>query len=229
MGLSSSVLLRTSQFSMAEHIPITKPDALSTAIKYLQSGCVIAVPTDTLYGLACDATNMQAIEEIYNIKNRCEYKPVAVCFGKIEDISDYASVDHLPKDLLGKLLPGPVTLILNSVCQVDKHLCYDGKIGIRIPNYKFIQELTRGFGKPIALSSANTSNRLSTVSCLEFRELWSKIPAVFDGGVTNVSREGSTVIDLSEVGKYYIIRDGVAYDETVKILKQFDFRHKVIA
>lgn len=72
---------------MAEHILINRSDAVNSAIEFLKSGSVIAVPTDTVYGLACDATNTGAIHKLYNIKCRNENKPVAICLGEITDIN----------------------------------------------------------------------------------------------------------------------------------------------
>lgn len=79
--------------SMAEHISIHRPDAVDCAINFIKSGSVIAVPTETVYGLACDATNSQAIHKLYNVKQRNEYKPVALCLTKIDDICLW--VNHL--------------------------------------------------------------------------------------------------------------------------------------
>lgn len=212
--------------SMAEHIPITRADAVTSAIELLKFGAVIAVPTDTVYGLACDATNSQAIQKLYNVKCRNENKPVAICLGEIPDIKLWASTKHLPNSLLNYLLPGPVTLILNSINKLDPSLCYRGKVGIRIPDYNFIRELASGLGKPLALTSANLSNQPSAVTTLEFQSVWDKIPAVFDGGITHINRSGSTIIDLSEKGAYSIIREGVAYRETINILEKFELKRQ---
>lgn len=212
--------------AMAELIPISRANALKSGIDLLKAGNVVAVPTDTLYGLACDATNMEVIHKMYSIKHRNESKPVAICFGQIADIKTWTYTDHLPSKLLSSLLPGPVTLILNSVSKVDKYLCHQGKIGVRIPNYNFIRNLAVGLGRPLALTSANLSNEPSAVSCTEFKAIWDKLPAVFDGGTTHCSREGSTVIDLSEKGLYHIVRPGVAFKESIGVLERFNLKSK---
>lgn len=198
----------------AEHIRINRPDAVPSAIRLLKSGHVIAVPTDTVYGLTCDATNAEATHQLYNIKGRDKHKPIAICVGEINDINMWANVSYLPRQLLNQLLPGPVTLILNSVnC--------NGKIGIRIPNYKFIRDLTASLQRPLALTSANLSNEPSALSPAECKSICDKIPAIFDGGATNFDRSGSTIIDLSERGTYQIVRRGVAIKETLRILRIF--------
>lgn len=117
-------------------------------------------------------------------------------------------------------------MILKSINKLDKSVCFNGKIGIRIPNYNFIRDLAVGLGKPLALTSANLSAEPSAISALEFQGIWDKIPAVFDGGITNINRNGSTIIDLSELGSYHIVREGVAFKETVQILKNFGLKDK---
>ncbi|KAL1489993.1 hypothetical protein ABEB36_013910 [Hypothenemus hampei] len=171
---------------MAKRVSIHQEDSIGIAVQLLKAGKVIAVPTDTLYGLACDATNIQAVTSMYHVKQRNEHKPVALCFGEVFQLESWVLVNHLPKNLLKSILPGPVTLLLNSNKNVHKYICRDGKIGVRVPNYQFIRQLTVKLGSPVALTSANLSSEPSAVSCEEFPAIWNKIPAVFDGGVTNI-------------------------------------------
>ncbi|XP_050313900.1 threonylcarbamoyl-AMP synthase [Anthonomus grandis grandis] len=213
-------------YSMAKHIDLNSKGALATGIEFLKSGSVIAVPTDTIYGLTCDATNTSALHKLYNIKCRNEHKPVAICLGEISEVKLWANIKHLPSELLSHLLPGPITLILNGINTLDNSVCCKGKVGIRIPNYKFVRNLTKGLGKPLALTSANLSGQPSAIHPEEFRTIWNKIPAIFHGGVTNLSRNGSTIVDLSEKGVYQIIRRGVAFDETLTILQKFNLKDK---
>ncbi|XP_066247357.1 threonylcarbamoyl-AMP synthase [Euwallacea similis] len=227
---------------IAERILITQPEAIFRAVKVLRSSGVVAIPTDTLYGLACDATNFTAIEHMFFIKARSPWKPFAICLAGIKDIPSYALTQHLPTGLLEKLLPGPVTVVLNSNCEseVDKHCHKDGKIGIRVPKHRFIQELVTALGKPLALTSANLSGSRGVVSCDELEEeIWKRIPIIFDGeeqqfnfndnGHPEGYRDGSTIVDLSEKGKYCIIRTGLveAQCNTLWILRKFGFKDKM--
>lgn len=213
--------------SMATHIPIINSSAEEIAIEYLKSGSVIAVPTDTVYGLACDATNTSAINKLYAIKCRNENKPLAICLGQTNDVKTWAEVQQLPQNLLQALLPGPVTLILHCANKtLDKSLSLRGKVGIRIPDYSFIRRLACGLGKPLALTSANLSNEPSAVEVTEFSSIWDKLPAIFDGGKVGSDHSASTVVDLSEPGFYTIVREGVAHEETTSILKKFGIKSK---
>ncbi|KAJ8913183.1 hypothetical protein NQ315_009020 [Exocentrus adspersus] len=213
--------------SMAKLIPIVSSSAEEIAIEYLKSGSVIAVPTDTVYGLTCDATNASAINKLYTIKCRNEYKPLAICLGEVDEVSSWGKVEHLPSNLLEALLPGPVTLILDSVNKsLDKSLSLNNKVGIRIPNYPFIRHLACGLGKPLALTSANLSNEPSSVEVSEFSSIWDRIPAIFDGGNLGLDHSASTVIDLSEPGLYVIRRKGAAYKKLINILTKFGLKNK---
>lgn len=213
--------------SMALHISIDNADAESCAVDLLKSGKIIAVPTDTVYGLACSATNKDAINRLYLIKARNENKPVAICVGKVSDVKRWAIVSHLPKGLLSALLPGPVTLVLNCANKLDQSLSLCGKVGIRIPDYPFIRNVANGLDCPIALTSANISSEPSSVKIQEFRPLWDKISGIFDGGILGVddsNRGASTVVDLCDHGFYKIIRNGIAGNETTYILEKFGLK-----
>lgn len=87
-------------------------DAVPAAISHLGDSSVIAIPTDTLYGLAVDANNSQAINRVYSMKCRASNVPLAICVNCAEDVTTYCDVENLPDNLLGALLPGPVTLVL---------------------------------------------------------------------------------------------------------------------
>ena len=91
------------------------------AVSALQQGKVVAVPTDTLYGLAADANSSVGIQHIYSIKRRQAQTPLAICIAEIADLRRYCMTDHLSQQLLEQLLPGKVTLILQR--RADAPLC----------------------------------------------------------------------------------------------------------
>lgn len=207
-------------------LEITSPFAEEIGAEYLKFGSVIAVPTDTVYGLACDATNVEAICKLYDIKSRNKEKPLAICLGDVSELSVWGNVQHLPNGLLNSLLPGPVTLLLDSINNnLDKSLCLDGKVGIRIPNYPFIRILSRKLKKPLALTSANRSSEPSAKEITEFKNIWGKIPLIFDGGLLTTNNGASTIVDLSKSGVFKIIREGAALQETISILKKFSLNN----
>lgn len=203
-------------------------NTIQQATNLLESGEVIALPTDTVYGLACSANNQEAIQKLYDIKGRICTKPVAICVPEIKDVLHWGRADHLPLELLHALLPGAVTIVVYKSHHLDNPYLNPGidKIGIRIPKFNFIRKVTKEFKSPMALTSANRSSQKSTLNVNEFRELWPQLGAVFDGGQLGLSEEqraASTVIDLSEPGKFKIIRKGVAVKRTVELLEKYRF------
>nr|XP_006631445.2 PREDICTED: yrdC domain-containing protein, mitochondrial [Lepisosteus oculatus] len=198
---------------------------LDTTVHVLQAGQVVAVPTDTIYGLACLAQNSDAIKRVYDIKGRNGEKPLAICVGEIEDIYKYCKVS-VPGQLLRDLLPGPVTLVLERSGELNMDLNpFTPLVGVRIPNHAFMRKLAQLCREPLALTSANVSSQTSTLVVDEFCELWPWLALVVDGGpigdtMSPECRLGSTVINLSSPGQYSIIRPGCALKPTVEILEK---------
>ncbi|XP_067305945.1 yrdC domain-containing protein, mitochondrial isoform X1 [Pseudorasbora parva] len=195
-------------------------EVLSSTTEALKAGLVVALPTDTIYGLACAAQNSAAVQRVYDIKGRSGDKPLAICVGEIQDIYRYCKV-CVKEELLSDLLPGPVTLVLERSAALNADLNpFTKLIGVRIPDHPFMRRLCQTFGDPLALTSANVSAQTSTVAASEFEDLWPSLAVVVDGGpIGDQSRLGSTVVDLSVCGRYRIIRPGCALSATVKVLE----------
>lgn len=207
--------------------PIYKVDnreCLKLAGDCLRSGKVIALPTDTVYGLACDANNEKAIQNLYKIKGRDFHKPVAICVKDLHDLRKYGEAEHLNDSLLDQLLPGPITVVIERSKHLSNPLLNPttSKVGIRIPNFQFIQQLCKIFNEqPLALTSANKSSERSSLNINEFKSLWPLLGAIFDAGevgLTEERRSASTVVDLATPGFYKIVREGVALKQTLDIL-----------
>ncbi|XP_008516124.2 threonylcarbamoyl-AMP synthase [Equus przewalskii] len=200
-------------------------EALRAAVAELRAGAVVAVPTDTLYGLACSASCSAALGAVYRLKGRSEAKPLAVCLGRVADVYRYCHV-RVPEGLLKDLLPGPVTLVMERSEELNKDLNpFTPLVGIRIPDHAFMQDLAQVFGGPLALTSANLSSQASSLNVEEFQDLWPQLSLVVDGGPIGDGqspecRLGSTVVDLSVPGKFGIIRPGCALESTTAILQQ---------
>ncbi|KAM8997490.1 threonylcarbamoyl-AMP synthase [Ara ararauna] len=200
-------------------------EAVSAAAGALRAGGLVAVPTDTVYGVACLAQDSGAVRSIYSLKGRNGRKPLAICLGDVERLYRYCRV-NVPDALLRDLLPGPVTLVLQRSEELNKDLNpFTSLVGVRIPNHPFIRELARACSGPLALTSANISSQASTLTVSEFQDLWPQLSLIIDGGpIGDVQspecRLGSTVVDLSVSGKFSIIRPGCALTSTVEILTQ---------
>lgn len=193
------------------------------AIEALEAGKVIAVPTDTLYGFACDACSLEAVNRIYEMKGRKHTSPLAICVGDVSQIKHFAVTEYLPHGLLDSLLPGPVTVILrrgeSSALEKSLNPGLDS-VGVRVPDCNFIRVVARGLGKAVALTSANLSGQPSSLCIKDFENLWNRCAYVYDGGVLPSNRAGSTIVDLTRPGKYKILRPGSAKEETLAILEK---------
>jgi Sua5/YciO/YrdC/YwlC family protein len=200
--------------------------AVERAAQLILEGKVIAIPTDTVYGVAAAAQNTQAVRQLYKIKGRDRKKPVAICVNSVKSISCWGKVAGLPPGLLDTLLPGPVTVVLERTSDLNPTLnAGTSKVGIRIPNSEFVLQLCKRLGTPLTLTSANASNEQSSLAPEEFQSLWPHLAAVFHCGQIGDStslRAGSTVVDLSVPGKYHIIRPGSALASTKGILERFE-------
>lgn len=202
--------------------------AVELAKQLVSSGHVIALPTDTIYGVACSANNPEAIKRLYAIKGRHEEKPVAICVSDYADIKHWAKIPkQLTDDLLKELLPGPVTIVLEKNSNLNNPFLNPGidRIGIRIPDYDFIRNVCRELGQPLALSSANRSSEKSSLNIEEFNVIWPRLTAVFDGGSLShkdEQRSGSTVVDLSDTTCCKVIRKGSSFEETKNVLHKFN-------
>lgn len=189
--------------------------SVAMAAHLLQEGKVIAVPTDTIYGLAGLASDTRAVQRLYEIKRRDENKPLAICLSSVTDIGDWAILDGVPPRLLTSLLPGPYTICLRRQSALNPSLNPGlESVGIRVPNNKFIRSVAKLVG-PLALTSANISSELSSLCPEEFQALWPELDGIFHSSPNTRKRYdqrriGSTVVDLSQPGYYKVVRYGIA-------------------
>ncbi len=131
---------------------------LQEVVANLRRGNTILYPTDTIWGLGCDATNSKAVEKIYKIKVRDRSKSLIILIDSVDSLKNY--VDDIPEvaiDLMQSYVE-PLTIIYPKAKNLAKNVvASDGSIAIRIPRDDFCQQLLKAFGKPITSSSANIS------------------------------------------------------------------------
>lgn len=176
------------------------PDAeLQAAIAALRAGEVIGLPTETVYGLAADARNPQAVARIFSLKGRPSDHPLIVHLAGAAKLSEWASaVPESAKQLAAAFWPGPLTLILNKRDDVpDAVTGGQDTVGLRCPAHPLALELLRSFGGGLAAPSANRFGHISPTSAAHVREEFGgAVPIVLDGGDCEVGIE-STIVDLS--------------------------------
>ena len=210
---------------------------VARCVEILHDGGIIAVPTDTLYGVACLAQCTEAVERLYALKSRNAVKPVAICVGETYDVCHWARfpqalMKHVAEKLtlkeenlsqqkasdslqsfLDDLLPGPVTLITERSPALNSNLNPTiSSVGIRVPDFDFIRDLANRLREPLALTSANVSGAESSLCIEDFRSLWSSLDAVVDGGVvgsTHVNKKISFSKEGSTIVK--LMPDGLSF------------------
>jgi tRNA threonylcarbamoyl adenosine modification protein (Sua5/YciO/YrdC/YwlC family) len=129
---------------------------LRKALEALESGGLIAYPTDTCYAIGCDLYNLKGISRIYQIKRRPVNKPFSFICRDLKNISEYAVVGNYAYKVMKRLLPGPYTFVLEASRQVPKILQTKRRtVGIRIPDHPIALELVRLLGHPIISTSAS--------------------------------------------------------------------------
>ncbi len=190
--------------------------AVRRAVEFLREGEVVALPTETVYGLAANALDSKAVSRIYEIKGRPANNPIIVHVASLEMAK--RCVMHWPP-LAGKLAkafwPGPLTLVLPRAAQIPEIVTAGGStVGVRWPSHPFIQEVIRACDFPLAAPSANLSNRLSPTNAEHVaRQLKDQIPLIVDGGQSQVGIE-STVVDLT-VNPPRLLRPGMIHEEAL--------------
>lgn len=138
---------------------MSENDELQRCVAILKSGGLLVAPSDTVYGLVCDAANEQAVRKLIAVKNRPLGKPISVFVDGFEMMSQLVDVNN-HKAMLQTLLPGPFTVILPSKHAVSLLLESEKKtLGVRLTNFQWIQDLVHAFGGPLTATSANISGR----------------------------------------------------------------------
>jgi L-threonylcarbamoyladenylate synthase len=190
---------------------------LEEALALLNAGRLVAIPTETVYGLAANALNADAVIHIFETKNRPHFDPLIVHVADIEQVNEVAS--HIPahaRTLMEALWPGPLTIVLRKHERVP-HIVTSGldTVGVRMPNHPLALELLHSLDFPLAAPSANPFGYISPTSALHVAEqLGDRIPYILDGGECIVGVE-STIIDCSG-DKPTILRLGGTSVETIE-------------
>jgi L-threonylcarbamoyladenylate synthase len=201
---------------LSTHTPALFRAAVRQAAEQLRQGEVVALPTETVYGLAANALDAKAVANIFRIKGRPAHNPIIVHVADLEMarrcVRDWPA---MAEKLARAFWPGPLTLVLPRSEKIPDLVTAGGEtVGIRWPGHPFMQAVIRECGFPLAAPSANLSNRLSPTNAGHVRsQLDGKIPLVVDGGQSQVGIE-STVLDLS-VSPPHILRPGMIHAESL--------------
>lgn len=170
------------------------------AAKLLSNSDVVAIPTETVYGLAGNALDEEAILKIYSVKNRPKFDPLIAHVSSLESVKDL--VKKIPKEahqLAQRFWPGPLTILLDKKSHVPDLLTSGlGRVAVRIPNHPLTLNLLSKIDFPLAAPSANPFGYVSPTSALHVQnQLGDKISYVLDGGECSVGLE-STIVGFED-------------------------------
>ena len=201
-------------------LPAT-PDAIERAARLLQSGALVAFPTETVYGLGADATNDRAVAAIFAAKGRPHFNPLIVHVPGLAEAEAVAEFDPRAQRVAAQFWPGPLSLVLPRRSDSGLSLLASAgldTVAIRAPAHPVAQALLRATGRPIAAPSANRFGRVSpTEAAHVMDELGEGLSLILDGGRTPVGVE-STVLDLSGEAPALLRPGGVTIEELEALL-----------
>ncbi len=205
-------------------------DVIHRAVEALSSGKIIAIPTETVYGLAASALQPEAVKRLWELKGRDSSKPFAVAVKSLEDSLDYVpQMSPLAKRLARRCWPGPVTLVMDDhpesvIHQLDQSVIDatvpGGTVGLRVPDHDVTLQILRLCAGPVVLTSANlggqpAANDGQTV----LRDLGEQVDMIIDAGPTRF-QNGSTVVKVDD-DDLTVLREGAVKENVVRGLTDY--------
>lgn len=187
----------------------TNPRGLQHIVEVLRDGGTVIYPTDTIYGIGCDALNVRAVEKICALKGIDPQKSnLSIICNDLSNISEYAKVSNNTFKLMRKNLPGPFTFILPTTSSLPKIYKNRKTVGIRVPDNSIIRELVSMLGNPILSTTVKDENdevEYTTDPELIYEKWGEFADIVIDGGIGGI--DPSTVVDCTG-DEPVIIRQG---------------------
>jgi L-threonylcarbamoyladenylate synthase len=188
-----------------------EPQHIRRVVNSLNTGNVVALPTDTFYGLAVDPVNLRAVDRIYDIKTRARHKPLSLLIAETAQAYELArEIDTAFDRLAEKFWPGPLTIIVKAGAKLPLRVTANtGNVALRVPGAAISRAVVAALGLPITATSANLSGFPEcTLANDVHAQLGDKIPLIVDGGPTAGS-VATTIVDLSGGGNsWMILREG---------------------
>ena len=194
--------------------------SINKAVKILNNDGIVALKTETVYGVACNANSIFSIESVYDLKKRPLSNPLIIHVNTLEMADKIAVFNDISKKIAKHFWPGPLTLILpRRKNRLIKDFALAGleTIALRIPNSPVFQRVLKKFNKPIAAPSANPSGYISSTNARHVSDSFGKkLELIIDSGKSHFGLE-STILDLSKK-KLSITRQGIITPDVIKKL-----------
>ena len=182
-------------------------ETLAEAVEAVRAGLIVGVPTDTVYGVGVDPTNLDAVRALFDLKGRPSHKPVGLLAASLEQAAEVSVITGQAAELARRHWPGALTLVVRPRVVLSDWVGDEQQrtVGIRVPNHPTAIALLEETG-PLSVTSANSSGEPEAMSDGEARAMFGNRVAVYLPG-TCPGGEASTVVDVSE-GKTIVIREG---------------------
>lgn len=188
---------------------------ITLAAELIKNGQLVAVPTETVYGLSADGLCESSVEEIYSVKGRPETKPISLLVPDIESVENFCkNIPDCAYVLAAKFWPGPLTMILQKKDIVPDIVTAGGNtVGVRCPDHPITLALLEKCGRPLATPSANISGLPSPKSADDVLSYFDgKIPCIIDGGKCSVGIE-STIVDMTVYPPKILRKGGLSRED----------------
>jgi L-threonylcarbamoyladenylate synthase len=204
------------------HIYRNTTKDINTLSRILKQGGLVAVPTETVYGLAANALNAKACRAIFKAKGRPTQDPLIVHIHTLKDITLIAEINYLVAPIARAFWPGPLTLILPKKTSIPSIVTSNlPSVAVRIPSHPVFRKLLKKTGLPLAAPSANPFGYVSpTTSHHVYESLGNKISYILEGGSCEIGVE-STILDLRNPEYPKILRPGgISKNQIEKVIKR---------
>ncbi|MGB8276124.1 MAG: L-threonylcarbamoyladenylate synthase [Alphaproteobacteria bacterium] len=176
------------------------PEAIDEAARLIRAGRLVAFPTETVYGLGCDATNDRAVAAVFEAKGRPRFNPLIIHVAGLEDAAKLVRMTEAAERLARRFWPGPLTLVLPRTADCPVSLLAGAgldSLAVRVPAHPVALSLLAAAGRPVAAPSANPSGQVSPTRAEHVEQgLGARVDLILDGGPCAIGLE-STVLDLS--------------------------------
>jgi L-threonylcarbamoyladenylate synthase len=193
------------------------PEALRYAAEFLRRGELVAIPTDTYYGIAADPFNLAAVDQLYRVKGRPETRALPILVNKIsQGISLSRDVPYSFHKLAAKFWPGPLTLLVEASTAVPlKVTAQTGNVALRWPNSAIVNGLIELLNGPVTGTSGNISGQPACSTAIDLLEqMGDRLPLIIDAGETPGSL-ASTIVRLEE-NDWEVMREGVITEQEIR-------------
>ncbi len=193
---------------------IYKQTEIEELSNILKNDGVLAVPTDTVYGLCARMNSEKARENLIELKNRPENKAFPIMCNSIEQIKSIAKVDTRTEKIIENFMPGPITILLEKRKEIPEYINNGLRlIAVRMATSKALEELIEKVGSPVFMTSANISGEPVCKSIEEIKEKFHNIDGILEGKVSY--GQASTIVDCTS-DEIKIIREGPISIEQIK-------------